>query len=157
MPADQPIDSGAALGRSDVVGRQLSPGEIKQNGGKIDVRYKAFLDSRLESDLSFDRIGRSGNPEKGLVEQCDQIARAQMQKRGAEFAGWGAIRVSILQENDLEIVMRPALETDPKNPNHCELLRHKFRTRETAKALAFQLLYYCTQSFGFVAPPRRKE
>ena len=144
-----------ALGHGDVIGRHLSNDEIKILPHVTRIRYKAFYDDRLNSDLSFDRLGTSGGIENRILANCATAACANYKKRALNFIGWGGITMRILNQNNFSVVMRPQSTEEHKNPHHCELSRDNFRTKAQAKALAYQLLAHCEESLRFIPwPPR---
>jgi hypothetical protein len=104
-----------------------------------------FYDTRLENDLSFDRLGLKKVDKdvvRFLTQQCHQHGDMQNKK----FVGWAAIKVSdikkikVSQLEKLEIQATPSQE----NPYHADLPREGFRELVSAERLACQLAYYAS-------------
>jgi len=96
---------------------------------KMDI----FYDTRLENELSFDRLGLK-TVDKFLTTQCHQHGNMQ----NKTFVGWATIKVSDLKK--LTIQPTPTEE----NPYHADLSREGFRDPLSAELLAYRLAHHAS-------------
>ena len=97
-----------------------------------------FMDSRLDQDLSFDRLGETG-VDKRVTRFLTPLGvdQGQTLTPPKEFSGWAAISMARL---DFATV-RPTPTDEPCNPFHADLSREGFREKVQAETLAFRLAY----------------
>lgn len=130
---------------SEIVGRRIFTNDLLAEGETPKIKWETFYDSRLDSDLSFDRLGRS-NAEKKILRALTKIADSHAEIIGKEFTGWAQIRAKALVDRALTLIPTPIKHnqedgsTDLENPYHCDLDRANFRQRVQAEALAFMLV-----------------
>ena len=124
---------------SETIGRRVFGNPFAGPGAKVPERHfkiTVFMDSRLDQDLSFDRLGERG------VDRCVTgfltplgVDQGKILAPPKEFSGWAAIPMAKL---DFATV-RPSPTDDPYNPYHADLDRERFRERDHAEMLAFRL------------------
>ena len=142
-PAD-PIGDNEPLGRR-IFDDDLWRDALAQGMAHI-FRPDHFYDNRLEEDLSFDRLGMSGNPQAIVLSFLNALAHAEAENRGKDHAGWGWVLRKNLRDSDRAVLkVRPSPIIDdpdsPDNPYHADLLRENHRTKQQANYLALQLAH----------------
>ena len=151
-----------AIGKGEVIGRRVLKDPIFDDdlgqGQKGRLRLDHFYDNRLAENLSVDRLGRSGQPEKKIVNRVANIADEEHALAASpNFHGWGALRAATLTQRSSAPI--PVLATPTvQNPFHSDISRDKFRETQQAWALAYQLRDIVQNEFGLVERPlARKE
>ena len=109
---------------SEVIGRRLfrKSGTTNEEASK-QYKWKDFYDSRLEEDLSVDRLGTPTIDGIGC-NFLTGLACEEAENRKLEFRGWAAIQNKKLKDAIIE--PRPIPEI---NPFHGEILRDAVRDK----------------------------
>jgi hypothetical protein len=128
------------IGGSEVLGRRVFTdkpfvgprGRVPEGCFNLDI----FFDTRLEDDLSFDRLG-DGSPLKAVRKFLTPVANAQAEsmRPARPFSGWASITMKRLGF----VSVTPAPTEEPYNPFHAELSRALYRDKTQAETLAFRL------------------
>jgi len=126
-------------------------------GEGVRYTFEVFFDSRFSEDLSVDLIGESGSVQDKKLRIVSPIAHADFASAGIKesFIGWAGLRRKIVPTTHL-IVKTPKKQGDNPNPLHCDIIRENFRTKEHARALAYELAGHAEKSNLFVADPLPK-
>lgn len=138
---------------SEVIGRRIFDKTLDHLKG-VESVPNIFFDTRLEDDLSLDRLG-DGQPHRQTVAFLTPLCDSAAQVQGKIFGGWlAAQRKHIRYEN----VRADALTLDRDgidNPFHALLDRSAARERGQAFHLSRSLLMSFKESGQLVAPIRR--
>jgi hypothetical protein len=124
---------------SETIGRRVLGKGFAGPGAKVPegfFKITVFMDSRLNEDLSFDRLGERG-VDKSVTKFLTPLGVDQGQTLAPpqEFSGWAAIPMAKLNF----VTLRPTPTDEPHNPFHADLSREDFRGRSQAETLAFRL------------------
>jgi hypothetical protein len=118
-----------------------------------------FYDSRLEEDLSVDRLGNP-NPSRETLAAITRIADAEATSRIRDnvFVGWFAINLKDFKFPGwiARIVAKPTRNENATLSNHwhAEVSRDGFRAKAQAYALAFTLTKVFERKGRYVAAAR---
>ncbi|MES2072608.1 MAG: hypothetical protein V4488_19765 [Pseudomonadota bacterium] len=129
----------------------MSEGHVTKTPSGPRYKYSAFFDTRYNTDLSVDLISTSGNPCKKKLKFLTPVAIKDFSETGAVFAGWAGLRRKTVPK-ELQIVQSPVTVGDNQNPFHCDIVRNKFRDKERARALAYQLLVHAEHDALLLEP-----
>ena len=149
MATWQPNPSGP-IGDNEPLGRRIFDDAIWRDAlaqGKTHIfRPDHFDDNRLAEDLSFDRLGMSGNPQAKVLRFLDALAQAEAENHGKDHAGWGWVLRKNLRDSDrtvLKVLPSPIIDDldSPDNPYHADLSRENHRTVQQAKYLSLHLAH----------------
>jgi len=104
------------------------------------VKWQQFYDSRLENDLSVDRIGNK-QIDKGSLLYLLPLAE---NRKSEPFKGWAVIKVEKMRKGKLKIKVYPSPVNDDANPDnsnelHADVDRSNFRSETLAPILAAAL------------------
>jgi hypothetical protein len=139
----------ADISDKEIVGRRAfgSDKSVFSRPGKPEkYRIDVFMDDRLETDLSVDRLGvRKPDPDR-MVE-LDALGTALGAKQEKQFRGWAQLPVK-----DLGLTVRRTDAEGEANPYHAEISRDEHRTDQTARSLAFRLCLVASE-FEFIVSP----
>lgn len=141
-----PDESG--VHENETVGRRIfrtSPStRTSDEDGLPEIGMKDFHDSRLENDLSFDRLGQP-NPSKDTLRVITKIADEDAEgiSAAASFEGWATILIKKLKLPGWEPSWLPTPTKNEKgdfvNQWHTDLSREGFRNKRLAYMLAITL------------------
>lgn len=126
------------LTTSFVIGRRLLPDHFENDEhGNRFVLMKAFLDSRIGENLSFDSLGSSGNIDKKIVNKLKPIIKKHWELTSQKYVAWAGLKKNTIA--NFKVYSTP--DDDSQNPNqyHCDLDRSNYPTKDTARALAYEL------------------
>lgn len=126
----------AKISDKEIVGRRAF-GEDKHIFARADrsqYRIDVFLDTRLETDLSFDRVGIR-KAEEAVLAFLTPLCREHGTTQGKCFRGW--LQIPVRELGRLPIL--PKKSVGEMNPYHAELSRDDHRKLEAARSLAFRL------------------
>ena len=130
----------------EAIGRRVYSDKILRRDGRLRVDH--FEDSRLDNDLSVDRLG---NPNPMRAVKAYLAAKASAANPDRSFAGWAALRVSAIRNHKapLEVIATPKED----NEYHADICRDRFRDKVHAYNLAIRLKEAAESTFGFVEAP----
>lgn len=133
------------------VGRRIFSGA----GKAAELSYNLFYDSRLDEDLSLDRLGEGADPIKFVVEQVTAIADAEAEKHGKDFHGWMAARCKTLKNVNIFPDPLTIAAHGVDNPYHALLDRSRAREKADAHHFSRSLFYYFREDGKNVQPVRK--
>jgi hypothetical protein len=126
------------LGKKECLGRAIDRkmGQFIYQGDKeVEIVADDFIDTRLDTDLSVDRIGLN-HPDARVMSLLEPLAAKRASKRSRMFLGWAVLKAE-------RILSRPGvnptpitLPEDEANPYHAEISRKDFRKTKD-QAIAF--------------------
>lgn len=127
------------ISQKEFVGRRAFGSKVFQSepDNVLHYRINVFMDHRLNTGLSIDRLGVRTACRKVLdllLPLCDDMANV----RSKEFAGWAQIKVEDIAS---KIDVTPAVCEN--NPYHAEIDRSDHTTKGALRSLAFEL---CVQA-----------
>ena len=147
----------------ELIGRRLLDRAGKERSTSEDGRplYDVgdFYDTRLEDDLSVDRLGNP-NPTLDTLREITKLAdqEAGRPESNRVFIGWATIRVQKLRFPgwDAKVIASPTLREDGTVENHwhADIKRDGFREKAHAYALAATLQQTFMRKGGYQAPNR---
>lgn len=134
------------VGDQEPIGRRVYGDKIYDRSKRLRIDH--FQDSRLENDLSVDRLGRA-NPERAVVRYIGP--KAEEANPGKPFAGWAALRVNSIRNGryPLEVLASP----NDDNEYHADICRDGFREDMYQYYLAIRLREIVESDLGFVEAP----
>lgn len=133
-----PIKASAIIGR-----RIRSDDYIALADGTNGVSFKAFIDKRYETDLSFDAMGYSGSVENKVKRHIQNILKKHNELNNESYIGWTGIKIKSIPTHKVYSTPVTEIENpDNPNPHHCTLDRSNFRNSHAARALAHELMIY---------------
>lgn len=140
----------SVVSKKEVVGRRTF-GQDKQifvQQEPLHYKYDIFLDDELAADLSLDRLGLRA-AELKVITLLSPLGERHGQRRTPprSFRGWAQIKVADLSG----LKIRPTKAKGEENPYHAELSRDEFRTKNQARALAYQLCVLAARN-AFIKP-----
>ena len=134
------------IGKNEPIGRRIFDDIVWRDeanqGQKGRLRVDHFYDTRVEEDLSFDRLGKQGNPDPRVVNLLKQLANAEADNERKSFEGWAYVAKRHLKKplEDNELDIRPDDDSE-ENPYHALLARDDYRERRLAYFLALHLVH----------------
>ncbi len=125
----------------EFVGRRAFGSKVFEKEGNSVLRYKinVFLDERIGTGLSVDRLGvRVAEVEvlTFLRPLCDAMA----EKGSTNFSGWAQISAK-----DVENIIKVIEAIGEENPYHAEIDRSNYQNVDALRAFAFQLCVYASK------------
>lgn len=154
--------SSESIQPTEIVGRRLLAKTYKDwptlgpPNGQLKLSAEAFEDSRLDEDLSLDRLGTS-NPVKTVVRRLTVVADAEAAKTFKSFFGWVAIAARDLKNSTLVPSPLSIEEHGIDNPFHADIDRSGFRERAQAFHLSVSLRFQFQERGRYVPPVRASE
>ena len=138
------------VSNKEFVGRRVF-GTKAFNKTSNSRRYKldVFMDTRLDTGLSVDRLGVKAVCKEVLVfltPLCETIAK----KRNKQFKGWAQMHVNDLLK--LKINIKSTKPDNEDNPYHAEICRTPYETDAALRSLAFALCVYASD-YDFIEKP----
>lgn len=139
-------DPAGPIGKNEPIGRRIFDDIVWRDeanqGQKGRLRVDHFYDTRVEEDLSFDRLGKQGNPDPRVVNLLKRLANAEADNEGKPFEGWAYVVKRHLKKptEDNELDIRPDDDSE-ENPYHALLARDDYRERRLAYLLAIYLVH----------------
>jgi hypothetical protein len=151
------------IDEKELVGRRLldraSKERPKNEEGCPLCDINDFYDTRLEDDLSIDRLGNP-NPTLDTLREITKLADQEAGRPGSNrvFIGWATIRVQLLRFPgwDGKVIASPTRHEDRTVENHwhADIKRDVFREKAHAYALAATLQQTFMRKGGYQAPNR---
>lgn len=148
------IDASASVVESvvdnkTVIGRRLLPDHFsKSTDGRDVILFKAFIDTRVNENLSFDALGYSGNPDKAVINALRPIIKKHFELNSINYVAWSGIKKKTIP--DLKVYSTPDKNPLNINEHHCDLDRSDFRTIPAARALAYRLAFHANNDEIFI-------
>jgi len=143
-----PLD---AVGPNEVIGRRLFESSAASSLRPLSTQH--FMDSRVDEDLSVDRLGDTG-VNKVVCRSLTSEADAEAAKRSKSFHGWASIRCKDLKKANVKPVPITLAEHGTDNPYHAEIDRSLVRDATMQHYFAAHLLYEFIK--GTHVPPLRE-
>lgn len=150
----------------ELIGRRLLDRAGKERATNEDGRPQYdvddFYDTRLEGDLSVDRLGNP-NPTLDTLREITQLAdyEVTVPESNRVFIGWATIRVQNLRFPGwaARVAASPTLREDGTVENHwhADINRDGFREKAQAYALALTLQQTFMRKGGYQPPNRSRE
>ncbi len=110
------------------------------------IKWQQFYDSRLDENLSVDRIGNK-NIDRGSLLYLLPLAKKRMDK---PFKGWAVIQVKKMRAGKRSFNIIPTPINDDENPDnsnelHADIDRQDFRSETLAYTLAVTLSHLVSE------------
>ena len=148
----------AAISPTEWLGRRMfgSPSKAAIKSLEDLTSTEAFIDTRVDDDLSLDRLG-DPNIAKSAVAELTPLADAEASANKKTFNGWFACR-----QRDLKYVaVKPSplnfAEHGIDNPYHAEIVRDNVRASDLQHYLASHLFVAFRFSGQFQQPGARRQ
>lgn len=141
----QPVSQGTVIGRRFEQGALVS-----DDKGAMMCTYKAFIDKRVDDDLSFDALGYHGNIDKKIVCEISSIVSKHLSLTGTRYLGWIGLKRKTIAQHQVYSTPDAGREHPNPNPFHCSLDRSGYPTREAARSLAYELMFHANNDRLFV-------
>ena len=126
----------------EIVGRRAFGSRVfDKSNGVLRYNINVFLDTRVNSGLSVDRLGMK-NVDHSVLNYLNPLCHQLAQKRSSKFVGWAQIKVRQIES----IGIRATQAVNENNPYHAEIIRSEFTTPQSLRALAFQLCVYASEN-----------
>lgn len=141
---------------TEIIGRSLHGSKATDAYSREWViKWNQFYDSRLDDDLSVDRLGNYAVN----IDHVEYLIPKMPFRKPATFQGWGVLDTGVLrQEQKLTVYVDPVVDSNPliENPLHAQISRTNHRDIEDAKDLAKVLAHIATD-MGVVLPPKEEQ
>ena len=129
MPSD-------TIHEKEVVGRRAFGADkhiFSKSGSVLHYKIDVFLDNRVGTGLSIDRLG-VGQIQTKIVRKLDALGHGMSKRTGKEFRGWATFPVFDFRQKTI-----PTMAIDEDNPYHAEILRDGYQDAAALRSLAFHL------------------
>lgn len=134
------------VGDKELIGRRLLELPYTDEYG-IFLKVNHFIDTRIEEDLSVDRLGETGSVNKKALRHLSRLSFRHAEINSNSFFGWCTCRVGYLKTFPYVVIASPdRTENDEKfwNHYHADISRSDHRNKRRAYELATALTHIFT-------------
>ena len=145
-----------AIKDNEIIGRRLFGTQgWKVSDAAFTVELAHFYDTRLDLDLSVDRLGM-GNVENNRAQKLTELADGEAAERrpSTTFEGWAGIMARDLTFPGWNKEVYPVDDPKGKNSHHAEIKRDNFRQKAQAYTFATVMADRFSRRGRFVPPHR---